>query len=132
LPAYRVIHHGTPDYRGFRFSHTLDTYGFTIAKPGSHVYVSSGAEGRTYSATVGSNGTLQDLSLFVERGGESVAADSSGRVYVANGQVFVYGPNKEQLKVIDVPERPLQLLVSGQTLFILSHHSVYAVDIDHS
>ena len=29
--------------------------------------------------------------MFVERGGESVATDSSGRVYVANGQVFVYG-----------------------------------------
>jgi len=131
LPAYRVIHQGTPDYRGFRFSHTLDTYGFAIAKPGSHIYVSSGAEGRTYGATVGPNGTLKDLSLFAERGGESVATDSAGRVYVANGQVFVYGPNKEQLKVIDVPERPLQLLVSGQTLFILSHHCVYSVAIDH-
>jgi len=131
LPAYRVIHQGTPDYRGFRFSHTLDTYGFTIAKPGSHVYVSSGAEGRTYSATVGPNGTLRDLSMFVERGGESVATDSAGRVYVANGQVFVYGPDKQQLKVIEVPERPLQLLVSGPTLFILSHHSVYSAPIEH-
>jgi len=131
LPAYRVIHQGTPDYRGFRFSHTLDTYGFTIAKPGSHIYVSSGAEGRTYSATVGPNGTLRDLSMFVERGGESVATDSAGRVYVANGQVFVYGPDKQQLKVIEVPERPLQLLVSGPTLFILSHHSVYSAPIEH-
>jgi sugar lactone lactonase YvrE len=48
---------------------------------------------------------------------------------VANGQVFVYGPNKEQLKVIEVPERPLQLLVSGSTLFILSHHAVYSAGI---
>jgi hypothetical protein len=129
LPAFRVIHQGTPDYRGFRFSHTLDSYGLTTAKPGSHIYVSSGAEGRTYSATVGPSGSLKDLSVFVERGGESVAADAAGRVYVANGQVFVYGPNKEPLKVIEVPERPLQLLVSGQTLFILSHHSVYSVGI---
>jgi hypothetical protein len=129
LPAYRVIHQGTPDYRGFRFSHTLDTHGFTIAEPGSHIYVSSGAEGRTYGATVGPNGTLKDLSVFAERGGESVASDAAGRVYVANGQVFVYGPNHEQLRVIEVPERPLQLLVSGSTLFILSHHSVYSVPI---
>jgi len=129
LPAFRVIHQGTPDYRGFRFSHTLDTYGFTTARPGSHIYVSSGAEGRTYSATVGAGGSLKDLSVFVERGGESVATDAAGRVYVANGQVFVYGPNKEPLKVIEVPERPLQLLVSGQTLFILSHHSVYSVGL---
>jgi hypothetical protein len=129
LPAFRVIHQGTPDYRGFRFSHTLDTYGFTKAKPGSHIYVSSGAEGRTYGATVGPDGSLKDLSVFVERGGESVATDAAGRVYVANGQVFVYGPNKEPLQVIEVPERPLQLLVSGQTLFILSHHSLYSVGL---
>ena len=129
LPDFRVFHQGTPDYRGFRFSHSLDTYGFTTAKPGEHVYVSSGAQGRTYGATVGPNGSLKDLSVFVERGGESVATDASGRVYVANGQVFVYGSNKEPLEVIEVPERPLQLLVSGQTLFILSHHSVYCVTL---
>jgi len=129
FPAFRVFHQGTPDYRGFRFSHSLDTYGFTTAKPGEHVYVSSGAEGRTYGATVGPDGSLKDLGMFVERGGESVATDASGRVYVANGQVFVYGANKEPLEVIEVPERPLQLLVGGQTLFILSHHSVYSVTL---
>jgi sugar lactone lactonase YvrE len=48
---------------------------------------------------------------------------------VANGQVLVYGPNKELVKVIEVPERPLQLLVSGPTLFILSHHAVYSARI---
>jgi len=131
LPAFRVFHQGTADYRGFRFSHSLDTSGFTTAKPGEHVYVSSGAEGRTYAATVGSSGALKDLNVFAERGGESVAADASGRVYVANGQVFVYGPNKEPLEIVEVPERPVQLLVSGQTLLILSHHSLYSLALSH-
>jgi len=132
LPAFRVFHQGPPDYRGWRFSHSLDTYGFSIAKPGTRIYVSAAAEGRTYAATVGANGALKDLEVFVERGGESVATDASGRVYVANGQVFVYAPNKEQLGIIEVPERPLQLLVGGgnrQTLFILTHHSLYSVDL---
>jgi|KBSSwiStaDraftv2_1062776.scaffolds.fasta_scaffold00341_22 sugar lactone lactonase YvrE len=132
LPAFRVFHQGPPDYRGWRFSHSLDTYGFLIARPGARIYVSAAAEGRTYAATVGANGALKDLEVFVERGGESVATDASGRVYVANGQVFVYAPNKEQVGVIDVPERPLQLLVGGgnhQTLFILTHHSLYSVNL---
>jgi len=44
--------------------------------------------------------------------------------------VFVYGPDKMQLGVINVPGgRPLQLLVHGQTLFILTHHSVYSVNL---
>jgi len=132
LPAFRVFHQGPPDYRGWRFSHSLDTYGFAIVRPGTRVYVSSGAEARTYAATAGPTGVLKDLELFVERGGESVATDGSGRVYVANGQVFVYAANRDPLGVIDVPERPLQLLVGGsdrQTLFILTHHALYSVNL---
>ena len=81
LPAFRVFHQGPPDYRGWRFSHSLDTYGFSIARPGARIYVSAAAEGRTYAATVGANGALKDLEVFVERGGESVATDASGRVF---------------------------------------------------
>ena len=90
------------------------------------------SEARTYLATLGPRGTLQDLKVFAERGGESVATDSSGRVYVANGQIFVYAPNGDPLGVIDVPDRPLQLLISGtspQTLFILTHHALYSVSL---
>jgi Pectate lyase superfamily protein len=132
LPAFRVFHQGPPDYRGWRFSHSLDTYGFAIVRPGTRVYVCSGAEARTYAATVGPNGALKDLEVFAERGGESVASDSSGRVYVANGQIFVYAANKEPVGIIDVPERPLQLLVGGanrQSLFILTHHALYSVNL---
>jgi hypothetical protein len=132
LPAYRVFHQGPPDNRGWRFSHSLDTYGFIIAKPGTRLYVSNASEARTYAYTLGPKGVLQDLKVFAERGGESVASDASGHVYLANGQIFVYGPNGNQLQTIDVPDRPLQLLVggkNGQTLFILTHHALYSVNL---
>jgi hypothetical protein len=132
LPAYRIFHQGPPDNRGWRFSHSLDTYGFTIAKPGARLYVSNASEARTYSYTLGARGVLTDLKVFAERGGESVTADASGRVYLANGQIFVYGLNGEALGSIDVPDRPLQLLVGGtsrQTLFILTHHALYSVSL---
>ena len=129
LPAYRVFHQGAPDYRGWRFSHSLDTYGFLVAQPGARLYVSNASEAKTYSARLGSSGALEDLKVFAERGGESVAADDSGRVYLANGQIFVYGANGSELGIIEVPERPLQLLTAGHTLFILAHHSLYSVDI---
>jgi hypothetical protein len=134
LPAFRIVHQGPPDNRGWRFSHSLDTYGFTIAKPGTRLYVSSAAEARTYAYTLGPKGALEDLKVFAERGGESVTSDASGRVYLANGQVFVYGANAEELGVIDVPDRPLQLLVGGTdtshpTLFILTHHALYSVSL---
>jgi Pectate lyase superfamily protein/SMP-30/Gluconolactonase/LRE-like region len=133
LPAFRVFHQGAPDHRGWRFSHSLDTYGFTIAKPGSRLVVSNASEARIYTATLGAKGTLADLKVFAERGGESVVQDeASGRVYVANGQIFVYSPNGEEVGRIDVPNRPLQLVIGGadrKTLFILTHHALYAVNL---
>jgi hypothetical protein len=132
LPAYRIFHQGPPDNRGWRFSHSLDTYGFTLGKPGSHLYVSNASEGKTYAYTLGPKGELQNLKVFAQRGGESVTADASGRVYVANGQIFVYGSDGAEMGRIDVPERPLQLLVGGpnrRTLLILTHHALYSVNL---
>lgn len=132
LPAFRVFHQGAANYRGWRFSHSLDTYGFTIAKPGTRLYVSNASEARTYAATLGSKGALENLEVFAERGGESVATDATGRVYVANGQIFVYAANGDEVGRIDVPERPLQIVfgdANRQTLFILTHHSLYAVSL---
>ncbi len=40
---------------------------------------------------------LSDLKVFAERGGESVAVDAAGNVYVANGQIFVYSPDGRQI-----------------------------------
>jgi sugar lactone lactonase YvrE len=132
LPGFRVFHQGPPDNRGWRFSHSLDAYGFTIAKPGTQLYVSNESEARTYAATLGPKGVLKDLKVFAQRAGESVATDASGRVYLANGQIFVYAPNGDELGIIEVPDRPLQLLVGGesrQTLFILTHHALYSVNL---
>jgi hypothetical protein len=132
LPAYRVFHQGPPDNRGWRFSHSLDTYGFTIAKPGTRLYVSNASEAKTYAYTLGPKGVLTDLKVFAQRGGESVTTDASGHVYLANGQILVYGPDGAELGTIDVPERPLQLLVGGperQTLLILTHHALYSVSL---
>jgi hypothetical protein len=132
LPAFRVFAQGPVDHRGWRFSHSLDTYGFQIAKPGTRLYVSNSSEAKIYTATLGTKGRLEDLKVFVERGGESVVADASGRVYVANGQIFVYGANGAEVGRIDVPDRPLQLVIGGenrQTLFILTHHALYSVNL---
>jgi sugar lactone lactonase YvrE len=100
------------------------------ALPGERVFVSNASEGRTYSGLLDANGTVTDLRVFAERGGESVAVDGNGNVFVANGQVFAYDKTGRQIGQIDVPERPLQILFGGadkRTLFILTHRSLYAV-----
>jgi Pectate lyase superfamily protein/SMP-30/Gluconolactonase/LRE-like region len=133
LPAGRVFQQGpVTDTSGWRFSDNLDTYGFLTAQPGQRVYVSSESEDITYNAKVNPDGTLTDLKAFAQRGGESVAVDNHGNVYVANGQIFVYSPAGKQLAQIDVPERPLQLIFGGpdrKTLLILARHTLFAAQV---
>ena len=135
LPAGRVFQQGPSDYTGWRFSDNLDTNGFITAPPGHRAYVSSETEDRTYSALVRADGTLSDLQVFAERGGESVTVDRKGNVFVANGQIFVYDPAGKEIGQIDVPERPIDLVFGGadhRTLFILAHHALFAARVRSS
>jgi hypothetical protein len=128
LPAFRVWQQGPADHRGWRFSDTLDTYGLVTARVGERVHIANASENRTYSALLGPGGALTDLRPFAPRGGESVAAGPDGRVFVANGEVFVYSADGRELGRIHVPDRPLQLLFGGddgRTLLILTHHALY-------
>ena len=133
LPAGRVFQQGPAnDTSGWRFSDNLDTYGFIVAEPGQQVYVSSESEDITYSATVKPDGTLAELKPFAQRGGESVAVDARGNVYVANGQIF----RLRARRAADCRNRcagaPLQLIFGGpdhRTLFILAHHALFAAQV---
>ncbi len=133
LPAFRVFQQGAPNTpEGWRFSDTLDAHGFVTGKPGDRIYVSNSSEDVTYRALVKPDGTLGELQPFAQRGGESVAADAKGNVYVANGQIFIYDPTGKQIGQIEVPERPLQVLFGGsdgRTLFILTHHALFSVKV---
>jgi hypothetical protein len=129
LPAFRIWNQGPPDHVGWRWSSALIANGLVGAQPGERLYLTNGSENTTYSGTVGPGGTLIDLKRFANRGGESVAVDDRGRVYVANGEVFVYGSDGKEIGRINVPERPLQILFGGpdrRTLFILTHYGLYA------
>jgi len=83
-------------------------------------------------ADVDPDGTLRNLKLFAECGGESVTRGPDGNVYIAAGQIYVYSPAGRLLDTIDVPERPIDLVfgeADGRTLFILARSSLYALKI---
>jgi sugar lactone lactonase YvrE len=135
LPAFRVYTQGPTNFQGWRFSDTLDTYGFVMARPGGEVTISNGSEARIYRGRVGAGGSVTDLKPLTRRAGESVAVDARGRLFVANGQIFVYDADGKELGRIDTPERPLQLIFGGAgnaSLFILTHHSLYRLTVKGS
>ena len=117
-------------YYGSKLNDLLRAFGVSAAKQGQPYYISDESEEKTYVATVGVDGSISNLRLFAEQGGESLVVDDQGYVYIAAGQIFVYNPAGDLIDTIDVPERPSQLLFGGtdnSTLFILARSSLYAV-----
>ena len=115
---------------GVKSSDLIRAFGLQRGQPGERVYLTSEAETATWSARVDDDGGLSDLRLFVHQGGESVATDAEGNVYVAAGEVYVYDPAGTLVDTIRVPERPTQLVFGGPdrgTLFMPARHALYAV-----
>jgi sugar lactone lactonase YvrE len=115
---------------GTKMADVLRTFGLQKVIPGHAFYVTSESEQSTFKGTMTASGSITDMKLFAEAGGESVTQDERGQVYVAAGQILVYSPEGKPLGKIDVPERPIDLVFGGadrRTLYILSHHSLFAV-----
>jgi hypothetical protein len=122
-------------YYGSKMSDVIRAFGLSPVPAGRGLYVSDEEEQKTYKASVNDEGTLTDLKLFANVGGESVTEDSQGNVYIAAGQIYVYDSAGKLIDTIDVPERPCQLLFGGtdrKTLFIAARSSLYAVQMQNA
>jgi len=133
IPTDAPIVQGEP-YFGTKWAPVLEAYGLAKASPGKPFYATNEAEQRTYRGTINPDGSLSEITPFVEQGGESLAQDAEGNVYVAAGQVFIYSPTGKLLDTIEVPERPHDILFGGEdrrTLYLLSDHSLYSIRTRH-
>ncbi len=134
IPTNAPIVQGEP-YFGTKWVPVLEAYGLVKGIAGKPFYATNEAEQRTYRGVLQDDGSLKDITIFVEQGGESLAQDADGNVYLAAGQVYVYSPAGKLLERIDVPERPHDILFGGKdrrTLYMLSDHSLYAVHLSHA
>ena len=112
------------------------------AYPAQPLYTTDEYDGRIVRLNVGHEGYLSDLTYFAERGEFGSATDKTGNVYIAAGQIYRYDPTGKQTALIRVPERPTGLAFGTKdpgakdpgtkdpgTLYITSHHSLYAVTL---
>jgi sugar lactone lactonase YvrE len=117
-------------YYGIRMQDVVRAFGVALAVPGKPFYISDESEEKTWRVTIGEDGSIAAPEVFAEQGGEGVAVDAEGNVYLAAGQIYVYNPAGALLDMIKVPDRPLQLLFGGKdgrTLYILTHTTLYSV-----
>jgi len=148
LPAARPFHYVSPDGTtfisagrdfvtgasawGVKSADLLRAFGLAAAKPGEPFYITSESEVTTWRGTVGPDGNLTGVKLFVHQGGEGVAVDGSGRVFLAAGHILVYSPEGRLIETIETPERPTQIAFGGKdgrTLFICARTSLYSVRV---
>jgi hypothetical protein len=131
IPAGEDFIKGTLFY-GAKMHDLLRAFGLGPALPGRPFYICDESEEKTYAVKVSPDGTMTDPRLFAERGGESVAVDARGNVYIAAGQVYVYDPAGKLIDTVEVPQRPIGIIFGGKdrrTLFIMARTTLYGVRI---
>ena len=60
------------------------------------------------------DGSLTNLKYFVEQAEFGSTVDSEGNLYVADGEVYIFGPDGKRKGMIRVPERPSTLQMGGK------------------
>ena len=115
---------------GTKMADVLRAFRLAPAVAGQTFYVTNEVELKTWSFKAGEDGSLSDSKLFAHEGGECVAVDEQGNVYIAAGQIRVFDPAGKPIDTIEVPQRPTSLVFGGpdrKTLFITARSSLYSV-----
>jgi len=131
LPVGEDFLHAATSW-GIKSSPQIRSFGLGRAVPGRPFYVTDESDLCTWKADVNPDGSLTNFQLFAEQGGESVTVDLRGNVYIAAGQIYVYDPAGKLIDTIEVPERPIQVVLGGAdhgTLFIAARTSLYSLRI---
>lgn len=119
-------------YYGVKMADVLRAFSLGKGTPGKTFYVSDEGQKKTYSATMAGDGSLSQVKLFTNQGGESAVEGPDGNIYIAAGQIYVFRPDGTPVTEIDVPERPTSIAFGGKdgrTLFILARTSLYTATI---
>jgi sugar lactone lactonase YvrE len=101
-----------------------------LAEPGRPFYVADENQHETWVFTANADGTLGSPRRFAEHGEGGVVTDRDGKVYIAEGDIFVYDASGKQVDQIQLPDRPLSMAFCGKdrrTLLIAARTGVYCL-----
>ncbi len=108
------------------------TADLNAAVPGGVIYAMDEINMRTVKMDVGEKGKLSNLREVLPRGQYSTAIDKDGNLYVADGQIFVYDQDMNEINRINLTERPLSITFGGKDgniLFITTVNSLFGVRV---
>jgi hypothetical protein len=102
------------------------------AFPGKPFFAADEYDKRTVKCDVDSKGFLSNLTYFAEKGEFTSVPDQSGKVYVADGEVYIFGQDGKPAGMIQIHERPTSIVFGGKdgkTLFITGKTSLYSTNL---
>lgn len=76
-------------------------------------------------------GYLSNLSYFVEKGEFNSIPDAQGNVWIADGDIYGYGPDAKEKQTIHTPERPSTMTIINDTLYFTGRKALYRTVINH-
>lgn len=106
----------------------------TAVTPGQSqpVFIAKENEKTTVRLDVGANGSLTNMKEVYPQGQYSNVVDQDGNLYIADGFIYVYDKEGQEVKRISVKERPISLAIGGKDkniLFITTSTSLYNMRI---
>ena len=97
---------------------------------GKTLYVADINDRKIWKYDVQPDGTLANKTFFAPNGSDGMTLDNRGNVYLTMGKVWVYSPEGELIREIEVPESPSNVCFGGKKrdiLFITARTSVYTL-----
>lgn len=100
---------------------------------GKLLFVTDIKAGKTYRYEIGSDGALENRTLFCEMGSDGMTLDSAGNLYLTGKGVTVFDKEGEKLGNIPIDENWTANITFGgedmKTLFITAMDSVYTLEM---
>lgn len=97
---------------------------------GKTLYVADIEDRKIWRYKILTDGTLTDKTFFAPHGSDGMTIDNRGNIYLTMGKVWVYSPEGELIREIEIPESPSNLCFGGEErdiLFITARTAVYTL-----
>jgi len=100
---------------------------------GKNVYVTDIEDRKIWRYEILPDGSLENKTYFAPHGSDGMTIDNRGNIYLTMGKVWVYSPEGELIREIEIPESPSNLCFGGKNrdiLFITARTSVYTLKMN--
>ena len=117
-----------------KITRVIDDYkqpnGLVGTPDGKTLYVADINDRKIWKYDIQPDGSLANKTFFAPHGSDGMTIDNKGNIYLTMGKVWVYSPDGELIKEIEVPESPSNICFGGRKrniLFITARTSVYTL-----